>query len=485
MARDFPSEIRLEGGERPEQTLSGLLMLVIQKAREIKFFETLANGLDVSMKVYRYRHIEKLETIVSGIVVGCRHTSEIQAKLVPDTVAAGLFGMARFPDQAQINAFLRAFGPKQVEHLEKAHLELLCGNSRSGERRNWTVVGRGRRVLALDLDQTPIATKSKRATGTAYGYMGRKRSQFGYQKSVAFLGGGVKEVLWQRLDAGNVHAQEAVPSVLEYLEVLRKAKGIGAREVLVRGDSQYGSAGTLRKLQAGGYHYLVKGYTPNTAKQLAESLPETGVWRYGGIDSYGSRLWIAEAGEQELHGHDDPVGMEGVSSRVVLLVRVNHRKRTKHGKGAPGQVWEKVVSHEHYLTDLGPEVLPLEEVIEVYNDRATEESFFRAEQDAFGAHYLRTGHKEGEAGFLWLLASTANLLRWVQHSTFSHTPLENAGLTKLVTNAMQIPAQIVRTAQECIIILPRRARLAQQLLSAWMNRATQLPLPLCYSTNPP
>ena len=374
MAADFPSEIRLEIAERPDETVSGLLVTVVQKAREIAFFETLSEGLHLKMKVYTYSQRNKLETIVAGLAVGCRHTAEMQTKLVPDTVAAGLFGMARFPDQAQINAFLRRCGPAQVAHLGRAHQRLLLAHSLVADRTKWLALADGRAVLPVDLDQTPLVTRSKRATGTAPGYFGRKRGNVGYKKSVAILGAGVKEVLWLRLEPGNTHGQEAVPAVLAPLAALGEARGLRADDVLLRGDSQYGSTLVLRQVQAAGHHYLVKGYTPHTARSLVENLPPAAVWSYRGVDSNGSRLWVTDAGEVELRGHDDPVAMAPVRTRAVLLVRVAFRSHYKRGRGSPLTKVEKVVSYEHYLTDLAAEVLPAQAVLEVYNGRETEES---------------------------------------------------------------------------------------------------------------
>ena len=485
MVADFAKEIRLESAERPSETVSGLLVTVVQKACEIGFFQTLSEGLGLKMKVCTYSHRNKIESIVAGLVVGCQHTAQMQTKLVPDTVAAGLFGMARFPDQAQVNAFLRRCGPEQVAHLASAHQRLLLDHSRVGERGEWLALAPGWAVLPVDLDQTPLVTRSKRASGTAPGYFGRKRGNVGYKKSVALLGGGVKEVLWLRLEPGNSHGQEAIPEVLQQLATLGAGKGLAADAFLLRGDSQYGSTGVLRQVQAAGHHYLVKGYTPNTARALADGLvPET-VWAYAGQDSNGSHLWLADAGEVTLAGHDDPAGLAPVRSRAVLLVRVAFRHHHKRGRGSPLTRVEKVVAYEHYLTDLGAEVLPAAGVLGLYNGRETEESFFRAEQDAFGAQYLRTHEGEGEAVFLWLLASTVNLLRWLQGSTFAGTALERAGLTKLVTQAMNIAATVVQTAQAWIVILPQTARLVRQLVGQWGQRAYQLPLPLTFAGHSP
>jgi hypothetical protein len=481
----LPSQVSFEIARRPNETTSGLLVLVTQTAQEIGFFETLTRDLNLRMKVVRYSHQNKLATLVASLVVGCRNTLDIQTKLVPDVVAAGQFGMARFPDQSQINSFIRALGTDQVTALEKAHQQLLNKNSRAGDRANWLELPSGRRILPLDLDQTPLVTRSTRATGVAKGHMGRKRGQVGYKKSVALLGGDVREVLWQRLEPGNTHGQEALPIVLERLAALGEALGVRAEDTLVRGDSQYGALEAVRQCQAARRHYLVKGYTPLTARKLADSLPETAVWTFRGKDSNGSSLWLTDLGEVPLSADHEPADVPPVRTRVVLLVRVGFHKRRKRGKGWRETVTEKVVSHEHYLTDLSAEELRMEEVIALYNGRETEESFFRAEQDAFGADHLRTYKGEGEAAFLWILASTVNLLRWTQARRFQGTEIERAGLTKLVTQVMQIPATIIEQAGRWIVLLPETLRLARHLVNAWIERYHQLPLPFAPDTTAP
>jgi hypothetical protein len=469
--------------------MHGLLVMLVQRADEVRFFETLSDGLKLSklkLKEVSYTHRNKLATIVAGIAVGCRHISEMQVKLVPDTTAAELFGMARFPDQSQINTFLRRCGEDQVVHLAHAHQELLEKQSLCGDRDRWLELADGRRVLPVDLDQTPIVTRSTKAKGATSGYFGRKRGHRGYKKSLALLGGRVREVLCLRLEPGNTHAQEAVPTVLQALGGLAKAKGISAGEIMVRADSQYGSVKVVRQYQAAEVHYLLKGYTPNASKRLVENLPDTALFYDHGLDSNGSRVWVADAGEQELYAEEDRGETPPLRTRVVVQVRVAWRLRKKHGRGAPNEVPAKTITYEHYLTDLPPEALPVESgaegsrgltIVDVYNARETEESFFRSEQDALGVHYLRTYNDKGEATFLWLSASTVNLLRWTQVSQLAGTQLQEVGLTKLVTQVMQIPATITRTAKAWIVTLPEILRLARHLVNVWLQRELQLPLP--------
>jgi hypothetical protein len=341
-------------------------------------------------------------------------------------------------------------------------------------------------LLTIDLDQTALVTRGTTATGATRGHFGRKRGQVGYKKSVALLGGSVQEILWQQLGPGNEHGQHAVPQAIEAMTDLATAHGLAPHELLWRADSQYGSTGCVRQFQAAGHHYLVKGYTPRTAQHLAESLDPSAVWTSLGTDSYGSQVWVVDAGLQELRGHDDPADLEPVRTRVVLLVRVRWSERKKHGRGAPDTIPEKHVSFEHYLTDFPASVMTPEQVVATYNGRQSEEGLFQSEQDVFGADHLRTRHQDGEAVFLWILASTMNLLRWVQHSTFAGTPVEHLGLRKLVTDVIHVPATVVRQVNSWTLCLSDIAWITRQLAHLRLTTfAIQYSMIFSYGDNSP
>jgi hypothetical protein len=484
MASSLPDELAFTTGVRPNETLAALLIPVVRTAEALGFFETLATGLNHPSKQVVYTHQQKLQSLVASLIIGCRHLNEIQTKLVPDTVAAGLFGMARFPDQSQLSAFLRTMGPAQVRHLAQAHAQLLAAYSRIADRTRWLALADGTRLLPVDLDQTPLVTRSQRATGAGRGYLGRKRGHWGYQKSLVLLGGAVQEVLWLRLDPANVHGQEAVPDALAALAALLQAHTLLPDAVLLRGDSQYGAIPTVRHYQAAGHHYLVKGYSPEMAARLAATVPAETIWTQATPDSSGRQVWYTDLGGQALRGSTEPASQAPLQTRVVLVVRVGRRERRKHGRGAPGTVSEPVVQYEHYLTDLPADRLPAAAVVTQYAARATEESFLQSEQTAFGAQYLRTYQHEGEAAFLWLLASTVNLLRWVQQRAFAGTPLETAGLTKLVTQALRIPGTIITTATGWMVRLPATARIVRAFVTAWANPYVQLSLPFAAGDSP-
>jgi hypothetical protein len=99
---------------------------------------------------------------------------------------------------------------------------------------------------------------------------------------------------------------------------------------------------------------------------------------------------------------------------------------------------------------------------------------------------LRTRHHAGEEAFLWIMASTINLLRWVQHTTFAQTPIADLGLHQLVTKVICIPATLVRLAHAWLVRLPELAWVTRQLAHARLTTfALQYPLPLLYAGHSP
>jgi hypothetical protein len=80
---------------------------------------------------------------------------------------------------------------------------------------------------------------------------------------------------------------------------------------------------------------------------------------------------------------------------------------------------------------------------------------------------VRTRHFAGEAMFQFIVATTNNLLRWMKHSTFRGTVLEQMGVGRLIHQAMQIPARVRRRGDRWIIEMPAQHTLVKQLLKSW------------------
>ena len=111
--------------------------------------------------------------------------------------------------------------------------------------------------------------------------------------------------------------------------------------------------------------------------------------------------------------------------------------------------------------------LPIERVLETYNDRPTIERYFYDEQYSLGARQVRTHHYAGAAMFQYLVATTNNMLRWLKHTTFKGTVLEKLGVGRLIHEAMQIPARIHKWGEKWRIEMPAQHTLVRQLINNW------------------
>jgi hypothetical protein len=75
-------------------TTNPLLVATLDWANRSGVWQPLRCLLDVEMKTVTYSPLQKLQTAIASIVVGCQFNEQINHRLVPDTAAAELLGMA-------------------------------------------------------------------------------------------------------------------------------------------------------------------------------------------------------------------------------------------------------------------------------------------------------------------------------------------------------------------------------------------------------
>jgi Transposase DDE domain group 1 len=470
--RDSKIELEFRAtGDWQESTAHGLLVEAYRHAEGLKLFEKLESSLNLRMKKVRYHWTDKLKTLWASVVVGCQHTSEINDRLgAHEQACAAMFGMERFPDQSQVNRLLCAFGEQHLEEWRRVHMQLLCERSLARSRSRWLCLNGRKRMLAIDLDQRAIVAHGKEYELAKVGYMGRRRRGYrGYQLSVAFIGGGIGEVLDEYFDSGDVSLSQRLDELLKSIGEFCQRTGIAADEVLIRADSTLGSPSSIRKIKAAGFHYLLKGKAANRARRLNEKAvtAEKIFWRVKGGED-GHRRWMCDLGEIEHIDQGKEHQGEVESARTLLMAREELAVEPAGARGGRRKKKpERVVKIDYFLTDLTAEELPLEQLLYLYDDRATIERYFYDEQYSLGAKHLRTHHFAGAAVFQYLVATTNNLLRWLQHSSFKGTELEKMGLGRLVNKAMQIPARIKRWGRRWIVELPQQHYIVKQLSKSW------------------
>jgi hypothetical protein len=242
-----------------QSTGSAFLIAFQQHAATVGFFKPVAQHLQVKMKAVRYSVLQKVQTLVASILLGCPYTSSINHRMVPDQVAAREWGMERFPDQSQINLFLNRMTAENLAQLEQAHQELLRSHSmlRSAEQ------------LVVDLDQTGLRVTGKKFEFAEKGYFPRRRGARGYQLSAALASAerGEPEAIACYLDPGNVTGPTRLPDLLRATLEVFEQRG---PQLVVRLDAGYGnSQATVDALLEAKVGFLLKWRDPRVAKKIA------------------------------------------------------------------------------------------------------------------------------------------------------------------------------------------------------------------------
>lgn len=118
-------EVRCCAGAFDDLLPTGALGLLIAFSQRIGFFDLLDQFFHPSIRSIDYSPIQKLQTLICSLAVGCDWIKDINHKLRPYPVAAQLLGMQHFPDQSSINRFLHALDSRQRQRLELISEQLL------------------------------------------------------------------------------------------------------------------------------------------------------------------------------------------------------------------------------------------------------------------------------------------------------------------------------------------------------------------------
>lgn len=458
-----------------DHTAHALLVCASNKARSIGLFSKAEKALNLKMKKVRYSWPQKLETLWASIVVGCNHTFDINIRLGShERAAAAMVGLKRFPDQSQINRLLWAFQPDHVNQWRRLHLDLLCRHTRANAHKRWLRLSNRQTILPVDIDQRAVVVRGKQFELATKGYFGHKRARRGYQLSLAFIGGQIGEVLDEYFDSGNTQIAQRMDELLSSAEEFCRRTRIPADCILIRGDAQLGTAANIAKIKAKGFHYLLKGLSSQRAKKLLNQVKQEAIFWSVSNGPQQDRAWMCDMGEVEhREGRARWTGIR-VKARTLLVVRYLRMGKSKRPEPkerkrleGEGKLIDKEVKVDYILTDLDEKQLPVERVLETYNDRPTIERYFYDEQYSLGARQVRTRHFAGEAMFQFIVATTNNVLRWMKHSTFKGTILEQMGVGRLIHQGMQIPARVRKYADKWIIEMPAQHTLVKQLLKSW------------------
>lgn len=406
-----------------ESTGSAFLIAFQQHAAMATFFGPVAEHLRVKMKVVRYTVLQKVQTLVASILLGCPHTSAINHRMVPDQVAAREWGMERFPDQSQVNLFLNRMTAENIAQLRLAHQDLIRSHS----------LLRSAPQVVVDFDQTGLRVTGKTYELAEKGYFPRRRGARGYQLSAALASaeGYQPEAIANYLDPGNVLGPTRLADLLQATLAVFQQRG---PQLVIRLDAGYGLPSTLETLQAAEVGFVLKWRSPGVAKRIV--LEHQLQWQ-----RHTETVRVAK-GPAHLGARSVICAVKG--ELTMLLTNLDWNPRA---------------------------------LFDFYNQRQTIEAFFKAGKHVYGMANLRSRRFLAISAFLGFVFLTHNLLVWTKAAIFAGTRLVATHTRELVEKIIRVPAFLVRHPGGLRLELPDVGVLARELREALSPSAMQLPLP--------
>ena len=403
---------------------TGVLGLLIAFALRTGFFAPFEQHLHVALKTCDYTPLQKLQTLICSLVVGCEWVADINHKLRPYPAVAELLGMSQFPDQSSVSRFLHHLGVAQRLQLEVVSEQLL---HRFGL---WHQLER----VDLDIDSTGLMVYGHTYEGRRKGYFPRQRGRYGYRLSVASTANTAgPEILALHLDPANVApAGRLWDCLYQAAEVLGSFDRVG----LIRADAACGTGPNIEELLELGLTFLIKGFSDKTAANFVAMVPPT---QWESLDLFRR---VCDLGPQTIANCRYPV-------RVVLVELMTER-------------YDRPV-YSHLYTNLSVQAADAATLYVRYNKRQCIEALLKSTKAGLSIDHLRTRRYHPIASFLQIAALTFNLLSWFRHYVLAQVGLNDLGICDLTHKLMDIPAKCARERNQLHLRFPDRHPLATAL----------------------
>ncbi len=365
-------------------------------------FEPFAQHLHVPIKTLDYTPLQKVQTLICSLAVGCEWTKDINHKLRPYPRVAELLGMRQFPDQSSINRFLHELCSPQRQQLEVISDLLL---QRFGL---WHQQER----VDLDIDSTGLMVYGHTYEGMRKGYFPRQRGRHGYRLTIASTDNPAgPEILALCFDPANVWpAGRFWDCLYQAADVIGSLDRLG----IIRADAVFGTGADIQELLDLGLSFIIKGFSDKTARNFAAGVAPT---QWESIDLF---TRICELGPRNISNCRYPV-------RVVLVELMTERYDHPF--------------YSHLYTNLSSEEADAEAIFTRYNARQCIEALMKSAKYGLSINHLRTRRYAPIASFLQVAAMTFNLLSWFRYYLLAQIDLQDLGLCDLTHKLMDIPAK--------------------------------------------
>jgi hypothetical protein len=234
------------------------------KVREMDLFEPIRRRVQIAQKTVKDQPIDKVYDGWIAMLAGAHGLVEINSRLRAEQALQVAFGRKRCAEQSVVQQTLDACTDENVQQMEEA-LDEIYRQYSQGCQHDFQ-----REYLILDVDLSGMPCGPTAALATK-GYFAKQRNRRGRQLG-RVLASQYDEVVIDRLFEGTVQLNRALIPLLQAAERTLGLDEAKRRRTIVRVDAGGGSVEDSNWLLARGYQVIIKDYSTQRAKRLAQSV---------------------------------------------------------------------------------------------------------------------------------------------------------------------------------------------------------------------
>ncbi len=462
--------IRYEVSQRVRAVGWGGLGLMSQLADHLGIAESIDRQVQVLRRHLPYRESDHVLSLIFNLLSGGRCLQDAEDKRLDEAYCEAL-GAERLPAPSTSGDFLRRFGERDVEALQRAFEQVRL--------RVWKAQPKKRRKLALiDVDGTQAETEGRCKEGIGRSYKG----VWGYAPLALTLAN-TQEVLYVVNRPGNRPSHDG--AVLWMGRAAELARRGGFERVLLRGDTDFSLTGGFDGWDEEGHWFVFGKDAHPTLAARAQELDDS---RWQPLQRPAKSKGLRK---RRVRYRDRIVAQRGYRNRKL------NREEVAEWKHRPGKckkeyrliALRKTISVKEgqrrlfdetryffYISNAPAESLSAAEVVRHSNKRCNQEKII--EQLGNGVPALRLPSDSLLSNWAWMViaAQAWNLKSWLGLTLpegLGGRRLIRMHFRRFLDSLLRIPCQILRRGGQPIHRLLSSSEWTPLLVqgSAWMQRS--------------
>ena len=240
------------------------MAILAQQMQRMKIWETIGEAVHIQQKTVRHSPIEKLQDVFLNIISGGHGLVEINSRVRPNRMLQAVFGRKGCAEQSNVSRTLDRCTAGNVQQLRSALLNLYVRHSQAC-RHDYQ-----RAYQVVDIDFTGLVA-GRQGELVTKGYFsdhpGKRGRQLGRVLATRY-----DEILSEHLYAGTQQLASGLHQLVQAAELILNLQAAQRQRTLLRLDGGGGQDADVNWLLERDYLILLKMFSGNRARQLAEAV---------------------------------------------------------------------------------------------------------------------------------------------------------------------------------------------------------------------